>query len=404
MASVTVYTADRMQAIEDSSVVSGTVDPVTKKLMLTTRGGTVIDGGVIQGAKGDKGDPGAGNVNTVNTKLGPDVVLTPADLGALPATQFATEAQRGIIELATTTEAAALTDPDRGITPFTLAHVKNQRWEKTGSTIAALGNGLFAGQTALLTLASNTFPVEIVWTGSRWEPVSWKLSGSNTQRSAFETSGVCYEGVEWYSTTDKLSYFWTGSAWRTALSGFTKLTNLPVVNSGGTVSNDGKGNLTFTNVITLTFDNLFTSAFKNYKLVLDSLSRLTTIGSINIQFRSAGSTISTNTYHLAANGQRIGSDMAPINYSVTGTNAMPVVYADKHTGLFKASTEIDFFTPRAARPVSLNMHGMIVASNGSLYTMIGGGATDGSMVRDGIVIAGNANDAFSGELSIYGYN
>ena len=52
----------------------------------------------------------------------------------------------------------------------------------------------------------------------------------------------------------------------------------------------------------------------------------------------------------------------------------------------------------------MNLHGMIVASNSSLYTMIGGGATDGSMVRDGIVIVGNANDAVSGELSIYGYN
>ncbi|MEU9231211.1 hypothetical protein [Streptomyces subrutilus] len=37
----------------------------------------------IQGIQGPKGDPGLGNVNSVNTKLGPDVVLNAADVGAL---------------------------------------------------------------------------------------------------------------------------------------------------------------------------------------------------------------------------------------------------------------------------------------------------------------------------------
>ncbi|MDX2390192.1 hypothetical protein NJL88_08955 [Streptomyces sp. DK15] len=40
----------------------------------------------IQGLKGDKGDPGNGNVNTVNTKVGPDIVLNAADVGALGVT------------------------------------------------------------------------------------------------------------------------------------------------------------------------------------------------------------------------------------------------------------------------------------------------------------------------------
>ncbi|MER5887131.1 hypothetical protein ABT160_25185 [Streptomyces sp. NPDC001941] len=37
------------------------------------------------GTQGPKGDPGNGSVNSVNTKLGPDVVLTAGDVGALPA-------------------------------------------------------------------------------------------------------------------------------------------------------------------------------------------------------------------------------------------------------------------------------------------------------------------------------
>ncbi|WP_327253174.1 hypothetical protein [Streptomyces sp. NBC_01244] len=49
-----------------------------------TTGAQGIQG--IQGVKGDKGDPGNGNVNTVNTKVGPDIVLNAADVGALGAT------------------------------------------------------------------------------------------------------------------------------------------------------------------------------------------------------------------------------------------------------------------------------------------------------------------------------
>ncbi|GLW03698.1 hypothetical protein [Streptomyces lavendulae] len=52
--------------------------------------------GSIKGPKGDtgatgpqgpKGDPGNGSVNKVNGKLGPDVVLVAADVGAIPATE-----------------------------------------------------------------------------------------------------------------------------------------------------------------------------------------------------------------------------------------------------------------------------------------------------------------------------
>ena len=403
MASVTVYTADRMQAIEDSSVVSGTVDPVTKKLMLTTRGGTVIDGGVIQGAKGDKGDPGAGNVNTVNTKLGPDVVLTPADLGALPATQFATEAQRGIIELATTTEAAALTDPDRGITPFTLAHVKNQRWEKTGSTIAALGNGLFAGQTALLTLASNTFPVEIVWTGSRWEPVSWKLSGSNTQRSAFETSGVCYEGVEWYSTTDKLSYLWSGTVWTSDLSGLKKCVEYTTTRVGGSSSTTADGRTVFASVTSISFDNVFSAKHRYYKIFITG-SRATGYGLINLQTRKASVNNSAASYYMTGNGYKIQSPFTSPNYHYAGSNNLIALYCGPTSINGNPTLEWTISNPFVAAASPVSAQGMIIASDGSWYSFVGSGLLDGSATFDGFTLFAVDGVAISGEIHIFAYN
>lgn len=66
---------------------------------------------------GEKGDPGSGSVNSVNGDLGPDVVLDAADVGAVPSTQNATTTQRGIVELATNTEAVTGTDTVRAVTP-----------------------------------------------------------------------------------------------------------------------------------------------------------------------------------------------------------------------------------------------------------------------------------------------
>lgn len=55
------------------------------------KGDTGLQG--IQGPKGDKGDPGAGNVDSVNGQLGPDIVLTAADVGAQPTIAAGTTSQ-----------------------------------------------------------------------------------------------------------------------------------------------------------------------------------------------------------------------------------------------------------------------------------------------------------------------
>lgn len=66
MATVTGLTAARMQEIEDSSVVSGTV--VGDNLQLTTRGGTTIPAGNVRGPQGVQGPQGpAGSVLPVGT-------------------------------------------------------------------------------------------------------------------------------------------------------------------------------------------------------------------------------------------------------------------------------------------------------------------------------------------------
>lgn len=58
MGSVTLFTASRMQAIEDGTVTSGLVD-MYGHLILTHHDGSTIDAGNVKGDKGDPGAPGA---------------------------------------------------------------------------------------------------------------------------------------------------------------------------------------------------------------------------------------------------------------------------------------------------------------------------------------------------------
>lgn len=84
MATVTGMTATAMEAIRDASVVSGTIDG-TGHLILTTYGGSTIDAGAV--------------------------------LGSVPD---ASTSVKGIIQLATNTEAVTGTDALKAITPSTL--------------------------------------------------------------------------------------------------------------------------------------------------------------------------------------------------------------------------------------------------------------------------------------------
>ena len=95
---VTAYTAERMLAIERSTVTGGRI--TNDNLVLTTRDGTTITAGNVRGTKGDRGEPGgvwdATDVLKGAVKLAGNFGGT-ADLpkvtGALEATVDATQAK-----------------------------------------------------------------------------------------------------------------------------------------------------------------------------------------------------------------------------------------------------------------------------------------------------------------------
>lgn len=398
MATVSGYTAGRTKLIEDSTVVGGEVDQVTKHLILRRRDGTPIDAGKITGAQGDKGDPGMGNVNTVAGKFGPDIILDPSDVGALPATQQASELIFGSTRYSTDAEASAMALRSRAITPKNLASVSQARWERRSSTLAGLGAGLYAGQLALLTLSSNTFPVEVLWTGSRWEPVSGRMSGTQAQRDAFEVSGICFEGIEWYNTTSKATAYWGISGWMNNSSGLVPIDEFNVSNTGGTIDRDSSGRVNFNSTADLRFDNIFSPRYKNFKIMYN-IHGVSTTASMFLQMSKGGVPDQGAIYPQAGAGYRLGSAGIVQQHQGHITNAT-IGFLTPSWPFGSATMEM--INPGAWGATEIAVQGWASDAT-SVFTLATSVYVDVLTVYDGFRIFLKTGN-FSGSIQIYAYS
>lgn len=90
MASITAYTAERMKAIEDASIVSGQV--VGDNLILTRFNQTTINAGNVRGATGLTGPTGDVSLSQLNTAV-PAGSITMYAFSAVPSGWLAVEGQ-----------------------------------------------------------------------------------------------------------------------------------------------------------------------------------------------------------------------------------------------------------------------------------------------------------------------
>lgn len=126
MATVTGLTAERMEAIEDASIVSGAIDG-SGHLILTNHGGGTIDAGSALPALPTASDTVKGIVELATdaeTSTGTDATraVTPHGLTAAVGSLVpsATTSVQGKVELATDTETITGTDATRAVTPHGL--------------------------------------------------------------------------------------------------------------------------------------------------------------------------------------------------------------------------------------------------------------------------------------------
>lgn len=129
MATVTVVNAERTLEIEATSIVSGLVNEAGH-LILTRHDGTDLDMGAVSGMQLDNG--------TAYSKVDAFTYVGDTDPGAVPdgsvwldtndvAGPFASDTQKGLVELATNAETISGTDNTRAVTPASLAAVPGNK-------------------------------------------------------------------------------------------------------------------------------------------------------------------------------------------------------------------------------------------------------------------------------------
>lgn len=180
MASVTGLTKERMEAIEDASVVSGEI--VDGNLILTTFGGDEIDAGPVLGSVPDATDTVKGIVELATTSeasTGTDTTraVTPAGLAA--AVPAASTSAAGKVELATTGEATAGVSSTLAVTPAGLK-----------AAVDAVLQLIYPVGSFYMSHSVSTDPNTLLGFGS-WSPVAGKvLIGVDGTFTAGSTGGA----------------------------------------------------------------------------------------------------------------------------------------------------------------------------------------------------------------------
>lgn len=161
------------------------------------------------------------------------------------------------------------------------------------------------------------------------------FASTTTRDAAFGGTGekVLAEGqmayVENLSGVAQLQYY-DGSAWQSLVApALVKIT----------------GETSFSAAGSFALDNVFTSTYRNYKLVMNYT---TTSGQVIIRVRAGGSSVLTNTYNYQ---QFYGDNAAVTAARQTGATWM---LASPNTAGFNGSFELNIYNPQIATPTTFS--------------------------------------------------
>lgn len=170
MATVTVFTAERMTEIEDANIVSGAINEAGH-LILNRHDGTPLDMGAVSGVQLDGG--------TTYAKADVFSYVGDTDPGAVPdgsvwfdtagpTGPFASTTQQGLVELATNAETITGTDAQRAVTPagFAAAYAaipgsKVQILASNANTETALPSAYPTGISAMALITGSAWSLNL---------------------------------------------------------------------------------------------------------------------------------------------------------------------------------------------------------------------------------------------------
>ena len=157
---------------------------------------------------------------------------------------------------------------------------------------------------------------------------------------------------------------------------------------------------TFTGVSAIKFENVFSSAYRNYRFVADFLSNDATNRAFFARYLVGTTPESSALYGVTRIRRDFGST------TVTGQNAdfndTAIVWAPAIANTGRASISGDIKLPSVSTRTLIDYSGFIPDS-GNFYFYVGSSNIGATTVFDGIEFFIGTPATFSGQISIYGY-
>jgi hypothetical protein len=155
---------------------------------------------------------------------------------------------------------------------------------------------------------------------------------------------------------------------------------------------------TITAQTTVNIDNIFTSSFRNYRIVT-ALTTIAGSGGIYMKMRAAGTTNSNSNYAFAATGY-ISNNAGTNGYSngLSNTGFELGYVANALGGLF--SNDMMLYNPQQTQYTTFTSDSVTTFNSTNNYTWASGGLMSVTTAYDGLALSGPAN--MTGVIRIYG--
>lgn len=156
-----------------------------------------------------------------------------------------------------------------------------------------------------------------------------------------------------------------------------------------------KAETAFSAASSVTFDNVFSSTYRNYKILVNYTT--STTSGPRLRMRTGGASTSTATYN-----EQYVLGAAETASASRGASATSIVIGGNTNGSFNSSMEITIYNPQIATPTTL--HSVNMNSQGAYTTpvmAIFGGNQTGSTSFDGVEIFPSSG-TLTGNYTVYG--
>lgn len=182
-----------------------------------------------------------------------------------------------------------------------------------------------------------------------------------------------------------------------AQTGLVNVIPTTVQQAGGSASFNAKGLVTFSTVTSLSLNGVFTSKYKNYRIVIGELLGNAALTNFGIRLRNAGVDNAASQYFFAYRYFTVGGGNLAFNGSTQN-----IAYLGAFANDDNASAVIDVLAPQSNRKTKLSS--TLNGNDGSaLSVFVGGSYHNLTASFDGITF-NVSSGSMSGTLAVYGYN